>query len=135
MKMIDAKELRIGNLVKYKSHNFCYVDAICDYPNEIYKKVSIKGEHLGAELPFVDIEPIPLTTQILEKCGFNLQPQKMSIYVNGRIKLWLGSNGVIAYLMHEDKNESFWISNPVQNLHQLQNLYYCLTGTELSIKI
>ena len=62
--MISANELRIGNWVIYYSKpDYCKVDSV-DIHN-IYKKNMCNDEiHL----------PIPITPDILEKCGFERMP-------------------------------------------------------------
>ncbi len=124
---MKSNELRIGNLIYY-GQSIRHVTAIHDSPSR--KCVGV--DNMLTELDV--IQPIPLTPEILEKAGFNLQPQRISIYINGRVKLWMGHNGCIAYLMHQDTNESYWIGE-CKSLHQLQNLYFALTGEELPIEL
>ena len=112
--MIQANELRIGN----------YVYDVGGQPSKVVRLTEEK-------IPLAS--PIPLTPEILEKAGFNLQPQRISMWQRGRVKIWMGNNA-IAYLKHEDKDESYYIGE-CKSLHQLQNLYFALTGEELPIEL
>ncbi len=115
--MIKANELRLGNWVLNKGR-YLLVQSIDDTCINV-------GFDSGYHK---EIEPIPLTPDILEKVGFIMDrngfalPDKMSLSFSvtkdGEYLLcWLDKSlGVI-----------------VRNLHQLQNLYFALTGTELEI--
>jgi hypothetical protein len=74
--------------------------------------------------------PIPLTPEVLEKCGFIVDELGYS---------YVGINGIS--LCQTKANSVFpcWKdtkigSKPIKYLHQLQNLYFTLTGEELEIK-
>lgn len=126
--MIQANELRIGNLVlqdgKMKSVN--YIDAAF-----VYKFVAFKGEEFNADNLYADREcdPIPLTEEILLKCGIEVKDGYCEI---DRIEFeWDSENGLML------DNISILI-NPykrLHQLHQLQNLYFALTGQELTVNI
>jgi len=111
--MINANELRIGNIV-IGSHS--------DTP-------SIVGYH---EVTAFDLygnrnnffEPIPLMPEILEKFGF----EKLHPY-----KIW--SNGKCGLSYKEDGTWHETIGNSFKYVHQLQNLYFALTGEELNINL
>lgn len=72
--------------------------------------------------------PIELTEEILLKCGFKENKfsyvyeddTRVSVYVNDDFFFCQIDNVVI---------------NNIKHLHQLQNLYYCLAGTELEIEL
>jgi hypothetical protein len=123
--MIDEMELRIGNWVARKSGT----------PTRIKSLYPSKGEYwfmggldeLG-ELKYA--EPISLTEEILIKAGFaksdfSYDLQKLSIhlpsnfYKNGRtyFNSWCIKEGV------------------PKSLHELQNLFFALTGEELKIEL
>lgn len=131
--MIDAKDLRVGNWVWYKEYP-CKVDAICDLPNK--KEVSIKGDHLLGELKFQEIDPIPLSTELLIKCGFKYTgygydfPDKWRLYLDFYCK---GKFGI--FVKQGDRSSDISIGGDIKYVHQLQNLTYCLTGIELNIKL
>ena len=82
---------------------------------------------------------IPITPEILEKCGFcNYQEFNSDFDENG---LYILHNEVIihsykdekfyyGFLSNDDDNLSFGIE--VKSVHQLQNLIHALTGEELN---
>jgi len=115
--VMKANELRIGNWV-YCNHSLMRVNKIEDTIFGI-----IGG---GTELKIY--QPIPLTEEWLLKFGF--------LKVAG---LWSYNNGNQEFVFNEDHIsviiEGQWMSlNHIKNVHQLQNLYFALTGEELTIK-
>ena len=89
--------------------------------------------------------PVVLKPELLERCGFvenkkyALLPQarEFSLVVpvmgsgNNEIKSYVKSNGeCFAHAMANGAT----VSNNVYQLHQLQNLYYALTGQEMPVK-
>lgn len=70
-------------------------------------------------------EPILLTPEILEKAGFNNWDK--SKYSNDAICLTSNGDGFL-YLANQRHVNLFYI-------HQLQNLYFVLTGEELNIEL
>lgn len=124
---MTPEELRIGNWV-----NVGHFDANSKVKAVFEGKIICGIVTWDTESELVN--PIPLTPEILEKCGFNLEAQRQSIYIKKRLKLWMGHTGCIAYLKHEDNDTSFWIGD-CKYLHQLQNLFFCLVGEELKVKL
>ena len=119
--MIDPKQLRIGNFIVHKTGTIIEVTAheigTLDY-NPHYRS---------------DHTPIPLTPEILEGCGF-VRIGRYAIgaggyneYCNGKVKLLkVGKEDVYILAFYEPK---------IQYLHQLQNLYFALTGQELTVNL
>ena len=115
--MIDARELRIGNWLKSGNEYFTV--------SNLEENVSYGG----------DIQPIELTEDILIKAGFEngVSESFFKIRVGGSELHINPENGVV------------WIYNPIgqafnnpaliQYVHQLQNLYWCLSGQELDITL
>lgn len=72
----------------------------------------------------IDITPIPLTPEILEKAGFvnkDLGNLSYNLAYGDGVCISISFNGTwICYLTY---------------LHQLQNLYFALTGEELNISL
>lgn len=127
---IKANELRIGNWVAV-GENQSTVTTIS------YDLVHLMGNMITNRVDQVD--PIPLTPEILEKSGFELWKDKKTLSIefeNGNTiiitdtEIFLGgydsSTGGQGFTM-EVKN--------VQCVHQLQNLYFALTSEELNIKL
>lgn len=110
---MKANELRIGNFVFFKS----------DITGQ-EKVMEINWQFFAEDFWIKDSRPIPLTEEWLLKFGF--EKLKFSIpnaFDNRKIRI------------KEDKR-GFWISAAynfilLKSVHQLQNLYFALTGEEL----
>lgn len=120
--MINSNELRIGNYVKLFDTNDCYKIHLVSK-----KSVQIESGLIGGEVFKLDnLHPIPLTEEILLKCGFELIK---GWYVKGKIELFNINNN---YFTTPSKGI---ISVDIIYLHQLQNLYFALTGQELQVNL
>jgi len=123
---MQANELRIGNLLMDVSGHVGYVTQINeDKTVKIRTNEGVLITWMRADL----FQPIPLTEEILLKCGFEYDELNYfySLYYNN-FKLEF----------HFDEQYEFWlndISMEVKYLHQLQNLYFALTGKELDIDL
>lgn len=117
--MINRKDLRIGNFVELNGE-IKPVEAIG------YDKISVIGRYWLDD----QLNPIPLTEEILIKCGFE---KEETIYY---FPLELSK----FYIRNPYKGSNIWrIKTDPENtiaevcfLHQLQNLYFALTGQELT---
>lgn len=138
-KTMKASELRIGNLV-YVTDNLT---------NLIFKEITPINIHnlmhlTGWDKSPVDIEfePIPLTEEWLEKLGLIKRNQTEELpeelqqpdidkdggiwytWVKGVFNLEIQSNGEIWFELYSHYKHIKWV-------HELQNLYFALTGEEL----
>lgn len=127
---MDVRELRIGNKVLYGKTT----------PREI--SLLMSDGRVGVDLLIVKnetIDPITLTPEIVEKCGFTLH-SKHSFWnyttKNGfHIGMWAKDKPCAGF---EEKGVFYWGETPdvtLRYLHQLQNLYYFLTNKELQITL
>ena len=100
-----------------------------------------------------NIQPIPLTEEILFKCGFEKVKNKDKEYLIEYIghtaqKARYAIFGTDIFITKVDKRGLLWRSIdcdfmvlfyhksiPIKYLHQLQNLYFALTGQELEINL
>lgn len=114
--MIPANELRIGNWVKLIGTDRVYT---ITFPlhNDL-------AEQWHTALDY--IQPIPLTPEILEKCGFELYDDE-----NNRWSL----PSVGQYHFDEGAFYFSTTSRDIKYLHELQNLIYALTKKELQVKL
>jgi hypothetical protein len=113
--MIQTNELRIGNWLLDEHGKYFNVGSI----QKNFHGVNINNKYPGL------IEPIHLTNEILVQCGFE----------NGVL-----GNFKIGYDGDDFVKQQFSVPFEdrllkVKYLHQLQNLYYALTGKELSIDL
>jgi hypothetical protein len=118
--MIKVNELRIGNHVLDEHGNISII-------NTISRSVRISNDKYKWESKSEDqIHPIPLTDELLLECGF----ENYEVFKN----TW-GYNGIELYI----QDGIIWIdlmnnSVEINYLHELQNLYFSLTKTELKIE-
>ena len=124
--MIQANELRIGNLVNSKN------DGIISITNISEKSVAVNDAHCYNHIPVEFISPIPLTEEWLLKLGFKKRKNRHLFHWENKI--------VISE--YKDEFENFFypktgydirFSNEIKYVHQLQNLYFALTGAELTV--
>jgi len=131
--MIKANELRIKNLVTLseKQRKELWYDQINAY-NEFFEvktiysdnDISIEVDDEIIDISENDVEPIPLTEEWLFKLGFLK-------YKGDNKDFWLND-----FEFANDLKWIFWRGNILENIkyvHQLQNLYFCLTGAELTV--
>jgi hypothetical protein len=106
---MKANELRVGNWI-----------IGC---NGKYFQIFEDGmEILMGARNYGDFDPIPLTPEILEKAGFEKG-------LNGYF-----FRGGVEYNLKRHMLEGFGYCE-ILYVHQLQNLYYALTGEELNIEL
>lgn len=133
-----ARELRLGNYVYY-GESIRMITAIV----ETAQQCKIGVDNI---ITMIDVvKPIPLTPEILEKCGFENNEGQFSHPDNNDFDLFFFQSGNLwcAYNFGKEgesplpsnyPNAPVYnpICNPFKYLHQLQNLYYSLTGQELT---
>lgn len=110
---MKANELRIGNLVYYLDGN-----------GNFYQWDITVIENGITD----DFEPIPLTEEWLEKFGFiKKQISGPEFFEKWVFKLFVDPKGFYLFIDHD------YEYGIVEHVHQLQNLYFALTGEELII--
>lgn len=123
---IKKSELRIGNWIEAENHN--------------RQKVIIQVDD-GFCIDFAqrnNSNPIPLTEEWLIKFGFeeyidfgrktgNFDKVPLCGFTYS-----INTNKVM--IMHKGNNISHWLDIQIKYVHQLQNLYFSLTGEELEVK-
>jgi len=134
--MINKSELRLGNWVfghdpqsmSYGVKKYFQVDEISEDGINCWRVEGFDSE-------YATFDPIPLTPKVLLAAGFGLsefQNRMVITYENNKFDIWL----------YYYKEKCIYSSScfpdgakPINYLHQLQNLYFALTGTELEIDI
>lgn len=109
---MEAKELRIGNWVEGSFGNYLQMTA------DDFMRIHVNGED----------NPIPLTEEILLKAGFS---KKVDLIWSIYTKDWIGlykMDGTPYYEVDDTYTK-------IKSVHQLQNLYFALTGEELEIEL
>jgi len=142
MDKISAHELRIGNLVW---RVFAPYGNERDRWYETITKLSVDND---LSLPSSHIEPIKLTPELLERCGFvkdgfNSHSISINSFPFGLNALYFSGDylyirqGVDSQPSSADELCTLWNKDIKKEfyLHELQNLYYALTNIELDVKM
>lgn len=127
---MEAKELRIGNYYFYKDNLYPDIFELEDFVDLDSGNVEI-----------YDWKPIPLTEEWLVKFGLNKKNYK---YWTGYFFKHLNTTNNLSVdvaikskrfslCKYYEKKHSDIILLDLLYVHQLQNLYFCLTGEELTI--
>jgi len=122
---MKANELRIGNLAQTNMGDLLIVENLS--LNDIHFKVVDRSKYpLNYKW---QAEPIPLTEEWLLKLGFEYDTITYSkeFLTLAKSERLTGYHVFINSLVNR-------LSNNVVYVHQLQNLYFALTGEELTIK-
>jgi hypothetical protein len=142
---LQASELRAGNIIQFDDGSADTVKVKYLFENEngwfvYWNKIKGLSSFDQGDSLLVDFVPIPLTPEILEKAGFKddiIRGEDCLILIitNGIAKCELiffqqNTSGAVS-LFHEREI----ISGNAYYLHQLQNLYFALTGEELPLNL
>ena len=130
---MKTNELRLGNYLQLDGENY----HVSEIQNSL-QCVEIKRKNLEnpkindyeeCDLDCDDLLPIPLTEEILLKCGF--RKSKSGTYLFDKFSFDLSDFefGV------ESDYYYLTVAENIKSLHQLQNLYFALTGQDLEIKL
>jgi hypothetical protein len=133
---MKANDLRVGNTLKsHLTGEYVKVDWLAIKHIQDGNIQSI----YNPEVPVY--EPIPLTPEILEKCGF-----KLLSFANGVkyislpklpkpfVLLFVRDHYILS-IKQDSFPELIDMQTRGSKLHQLQNLYYALTGEEFKINL
>lgn len=141
--MIDPKELRIGNLVNTQDGH-----GVVRAVNLFIATVDV----MNCVSEFTDdaLSPIPITPEWLERLGFvNRQNEfdewGIKIFDDPhRPNSYFYTGWFVIYAEYKDQIIDHFVCNmgdyrnetdaKFKYVHQLQNLFYCLTGQELTVK-
>lgn len=119
---MKIQDLRIGNYIQRNGIN-CTVELINGETEDVY----FLGKDFYYNENIMHIEPIEITEEWLLSFGFNKSGS--TIYKNiGSIEIGTIANGKRFYIQIGTEN----VTLKTKYVHQLQNLYFALTGTELS---
>lgn len=136
--MVKANELRIGNLIEPIQNEVVNFHTIV--LGILSKGIYIPYNGVPARFNEVDFNPIPLTEEWLTKLGFTkkrdwywLFPGNKKMFKNELSIHWNRHYNFAYFSLNEENGQrQFGIEN--KHVHQLQNLYFYLTGEELIYK-
>jgi hypothetical protein len=129
--MLQENEVRIGNAVKDSTGRIGTIMSIGKSQVRVrfeFSTVKIDTNHDETGL---DVEAVPLTPEILEKIGF-----KRIDHVHGYSFYSLSQSKKNRCHIDIYPEKTSWMSYSVKHckyVHELQNLYYSLVGSELEI--
>lgn len=116
--MIQPNELRIGNYIKF-----------CGKPTKVW---ALSEDDINDEMD-IYIEPITLTDEVLVKCGFVKIGVLTLSFENFLFEIGLNGDDFVKQKYTLRINGCLVIK--VKYIHQLQNIFYSLTGKELEVKL
>ena len=140
---MEANELRIGNLVYTGKISVPRIGLTSN------GNTKITGHGISlVEQKILDVEPIPLTEQWLLDFGFKMNETKSKSHGNFYSMSYLDLRYSFCYADFrkdwgfyitytdspdpKDDNAYYFVSCGIKHVHQLQNLYFALTGKELT---
>lgn len=131
---MKANELRSGSIISINGE-FSVVDHIHSHEDSVTVKDGFVIVFKGGDLETEDrdiIKPIHLTPEILEKCGF--EKHHADFFIDA-LMLKPKGNLFEVWLYPTPPPQSAYNATNIIYLHQLQNLYFALTGEELEVKL
>lgn len=130
--MIEVKQLRIGSLVMDRGGKALRIDWM--ERDKVCQKMMLHGQEVHPLTEhFEYLQPIPLTEAWLEKLPF-VQERKIGMrkilkHINfDRLNIELCANNEVAIYVHDN------LIGFKSNIHELQLLFFALTGQELTVK-
>lgn len=127
--MIKATDLRIGNWVRLHDPR----KERRTGTERVWGRLLLALEQNDPEDDIItrNVEPIPITPEILTKCGL------VERYVKGEWSWSQGGKwqGFTEGYLKEDGYHYLGDYPPIHYLHQLQNLYFAITGEELEVRL
>jgi len=121
--MINKNELRLGNL---------FEDLTVEFAQGVKVVKSITETHVNNSPICNLVKPIPLTEEWLLKFGFEKQ---IADDINYHFDWWEKGEFNEGFVWQHDKGFcfNFGYGHDLDYVHTLQNLYFALTGEELTI--
>jgi hypothetical protein len=137
---MNASELRVGNWIS----SYIFMDARpVFYGNKEISKKKVTADDIKfiADNFMATYEGIKITPEILEKCGFYKGEHHMAgeihiidIMKSAHRTMFITHDPSPLAVLCEENNGEIALDF-IKYLHELQNLYYCLTGKELEINL
>lgn len=141
--LIDPRSLRIGNLLEYKGEVWYVTMLSLDIDDEYQDLIGITkaGETTGEVMDWnrvlvLDLKPLELNSTLLRRLGFaeNDSPKRSDAFYNialGGSGLFINPDNGVVWIESPSGKHFFNVPLSIDYCHQLQNLYFGLTGQEL----
>jgi hypothetical protein len=134
---MTASELRIGNWVKCKTNDGYKFGKICDILDIGYfaarcDGVEYRGKFGNIGIDIESVEPIELTDELLEKCGY-LKSEDGYFYHKQHRFCDIAQCKDGDYYLYDGDN--CLLSCRINGLHHLQNIVFALNDEELNIEL
>jgi len=136
---MDVKQLRVGNWLCGKNNKFFKVESIYNTWNENLVNIDASVEGMqgyeSACISGINLDqctPVLLTYDRLLMAGFecfHMNPRLETFYIN--------RSTYYPFIIYETRDRRFCFNEnlEVKDVHQLQNLFFAITGEELDIKL
>lgn len=121
---IKPSDLRLGNWVMYDNRYF-QISMIAD----VFPELNTTEFGIGV-VDYNNIKPIPLSEEVLLKCGATVDGIEYIIKANA-LSIKIRFHSGIAYCEFGD----VYLGDRIKYLHELQNLVFALCGRELEVKL
>jgi hypothetical protein len=139
--LLEPKDLRIGNILEYKKKPVWVTNLSLDIDDEYQDKIGFcelgktSGEISDWNRALCgDLRPIPLTPELLEKAGFEQSNEFDDTFRLGQFDLYYGK-GYCEWTVDDRGDNEGTKPRLIKYLHQLQNLFFALTGEELPVNL
>lgn len=134
---MTANELRIGNFAKttLSRHRGVPINILAIQDGKVSNYIMADGSPIWILIE--NIKPIPLTPEIVGKCGFvESEEDWLSLVLYNGITIYYNlAYRQISIVSSTDEWQQGSILEQIKALHQLQNLYFALTGEELTVNL
>ena len=125
---MKATELRIGNIVFFHDKE---MGKITYTHEEIIRGYEIQALEVDGYIRDIEVEPIPLTEEWLLKVGAR-KVNHIHGYVFWTLHNTKLNNATIDIYEHRTEFNNYGVKH-CKYFHQLQNLYFAMTGEELIV--
>jgi hypothetical protein len=138
---LSAQELRIGNIVTdefYNSFNTLITveninkEGINLFIDDDGNYSELASQWIAPSYPFTRLRGIPLTDKILKECGFEYI-KEVGGYCDKNHVIYKFRSGCWGFNIFCANDRDCTIS--IKHFHQLQNLYFMVTGYELKVSL
>ena len=127
---MNTNDLRIGNRVKCKVSNDAAIYTVVAIDG-IHAKIMLDGARLGTWYDMDKIKPIAITKDVLATVGFGEVGFYENVYHKGAFRVHIARRAGCLAKYEANGN---CLELEIKSLHELQNLYFTLTGEELAIQ-